>query len=31
MTDSDEYKAGDLVCLMHTVSPILTKSELFPE
>ena len=31
MTDSDEYKAGDLVCLMHTVLPSLTKSELFPE
>lgn len=30
VTDSPEYQAGDVVCLMNTISNVLTKADVFP-
>ena len=30
VSDSPDYKAGDVVCMMTSVSPSLTKADLFP-
>jgi hypothetical protein len=30
VTDSEDYQAGDIVCMMHMISPTLAKADVFP-